>query len=379
MAPRIPFADNVWLRRFFRGARVLGLGIGVYTVGHLHGYVTHARDPALADRKQLLQFLHAHETKLKLENGTEIMSSTPFVEVPLAPPNPRSKLPNTVPAYTHCATGAMKQVETDSMWAKDAHTLERVGRRIFSASREVCDLGLQSCDPDSRDAFAAALDPAERELFDRICAIELDLEDWQSASRSLQYPWNSYMLGNEVVNAFFTPMLPHAFLVNRGLIAECRNDDELAHVLGHEMSHMICGHVEKALAFSVVLSVAQLFVLALLDPTGTLSFGGELLLWVGNSLGLITSAYSREEESEADNLGLIIAARACYDTKKAHLFFERPGASKATGYFDTHPADEVRVHNLSSAATSMHILTSHASCASTRKNADAMYKLLGLA
>lgn len=75
------------------------------------------------------------------------------------------------------------------------------------------------------------------------------------------------------------------------------------------------------MAFAFLISMAQLAVIAVLDPTGMFSFAGEALMWTGAQLGLIGAAFSRQNESQADELGLLIAARACYDTKKACLFF----------------------------------------------------------
>lgn len=231
--------------------------------------------------------------------------------------------------------------------------MEGVGCRIVKSAREVCELGIkarsfiESDDPDAEKEmrrYVESLDEAERHCFERVADVDLDLSTWQTALRSLNYQWSVIMVGDDSVNgtyyhdpercvyltnscvprarpAFFSPLLPHSFFVHDGLIKACKNDDELAHVLGHEMSHMICGHVESAIQFSALMSVAQLFVLALLDPTGVLAFGGEMLMYVGSTLGLMTSAYSRLNETQADELGLIIAAKACYDTKKAYLFF----------------------------------------------------------
>lgn len=110
--------------------------------------------------------------------------------------------------------------------------------------------------------------------------------------------------------------------VHEGLLANASNHDELAHVLGHEMSHMICGHVEDMIQFNATTSILQLIVISLLDPTGIMGFAGEFFLLMGSTLGLVTSAYSRQNEMQADELGLIITARACFDTDKAYRFFE---------------------------------------------------------
>jgi predicted Zn-dependent protease len=77
---------------------------------------------------------------------------------------------------------------------------------------------------------------------------------------------------------------------------------------------------------------------------------------------LLNAAYSRANETQADNLGLLIAARACYDTEKAHMFFthlREHGIQTPTSYLDTHPADHERVVNLASAAVQLRPMVDH--------------------
>eukprot|EP00035_Acanthoeca_spectabilis_P012106 m.214231 g.214231 ORF g.214231 m.214231 type:complete len:396 (+) comp15530_c0_seq4:138-1325(+) len=383
--------NNIWFRRTFRGARVTALTFGVFTAGHLHGYMTYAKDPEKNDREQLLQFLHAHEVNLRLDTGREVKTSLPFIQTILSGRTKRDKLPEDpkeVPAFTHCNTGEIIPIEVSEEWGQCALRMEGVGSRIVKSAREVCELGIkarsfiESDDPDAEKEmrrYVESLDEAERHCFERVADVDLDLSTWQTALRSLNYQWSVIMVGDDSVNAFFSPLLPHSFFVHDGLIKACKNDDELAHVLGHEMSHMICGHVESAIQFSALMSVAQLFVLALLDPTGVLAFGGEMLMYVGSTLGLMTSAYSRLNETQADELGLIIAAKACYDTKKAYLFFTHAkGNPTPTSYFDTHPSDFDRVRDMEAAAAAMHIVTGHSACAPTETAAKSFMAKLGL-
>ena len=75
-------------------------------------------------------------------------------------------------------------------------------------------------------------------------------------------------------NAFVSEMLPQKIFVTTGLFDEIvNNDDELAMILGHEVSHLIKGHGSEASAFESLIRGAEILVL-LLDPTeGLLSLG----------------------------------------------------------------------------------------------------------
>jgi len=140
---------------------------------------------------------------------------------------------------------------------------------------------------------------------------------------------------------------PNAFqtLDNRGrpvigftlaLIAEARNADELAFVLGHEAGHHIAGHIPKR--EEQALSGALL--------AGVLAAAGGLSpeeVEAAQELGAATAArgYSREFELEADALGAEIAWAAGYDPVLGSAFFDRlpdPGDR----FSSTHPANSQR-------------------------------------
>jgi len=75
-------------------------------------------------------------------------------------------------------------------------------------------------------------------------------------------------------NAFVSEMLPKKIFVTTGLFDQfVKNDDELAIILGHEISHLIKGHCSKASGFESIIRGVEILVL-MLDPTeGLLSIG----------------------------------------------------------------------------------------------------------
>ncbi|MFG6564659.1 M48 family metallopeptidase [Sulfitobacter sp. 1A13421] len=121
------------------------------------------------------------------------------------------------------------------------------------------------------------------------------------------------------------------------LIADARNEDELAFVLGHEAAHHIAGHIERqqqnAMAGAVIFA-----------GLATLSGGDATAVRTAQELGAEVGArrYSKDFELEADALGTIITARAGYDPLRGAEFFTRipdPGDR----FLGTHPPNNARI------------------------------------
>lgn len=121
------------------------------------------------------------------------------------------------------------------------------------------------------------------------------------------------------------------------LIADARNADELAFVLGHETAHHIAGHIgrqqQNAVAGAVIFS-----------GLATLAGGGADAVRTAQRVGAQVGArsYSKEFELEADALGTVITARAGYNPLRGAEFFTRipdPGDK----FLGTHPPNAERI------------------------------------
>ena len=124
-------------------------------------------------------------------------------------------------------------------------------------------------------------------------------------------------------NAFVLP--GGKVFVYSGLLRVCRNEDALAAVLGHEVAHNTASHVAERLsaAWVVDLTAGSLFFLA-----GALPGLAFFLLWtcVGGFYIQDLLYYlpmGRKQESEADYIGLMMMAEACYDPRQAVGFWQR--------------------------------------------------------
>ena len=127
-----------------------------------------------------------------------------------------------------------------------------------------------------------------------------------------QLPYEFVVLNDSVPNAWAMPGGKIAF--NRGLLYELNSEAELAAVLGHEIVHAAARHGAKSMERGVFLQGAMLAVgLATQDSNyANLIVGGSQL-----GMGLITTKYGRDAESEADLYGMDYMKRAGYDPSAA--------------------------------------------------------------
>ena len=121
------------------------------------------------------------------------------------------------------------------------------------------------------------------------------------------------------------------------LIADARNEDELAFVLGHETAHHIAGHIGRQQQNAVVGAVIS-------AGLATLGGGDATAVRTAQRVGAQVGArsFSKEFELEADALGTVITARAGYDPVRGAQFFTRipdPGDQ----FLGSHPPNAARI------------------------------------
>ena len=158
------------------------------------------------------------------------------------------------------------------------------------------------------------------------------------------------VLDTPMVNAF---ALPGGYTyVTRGLVALANSEAELAGVIGHEIAHVTARHGMKRQS-------SQQSAAVLVGVLGAaINVGTGLDVGVATDLarlggGAVLAGYSREQEYEADNLGIQAMSRAGYDPTAQADFLGSPGryaavmsgnkVSSRSGWFDSHPNNKDRV------------------------------------
>jgi len=164
--------------------------------------------------------------------------------------------------------------------------------------------------------------------------------------------WEVNVVDSDEVNAFV--LANGQIFVFTGILNEMENENELAGVLGHEIAHAIMGHSAELLSlagFFNVFSLAILTTLWAVIPTDIGAFAASLLQNTIEDL-IINLPYSRKIEQEADEVGLLLAARACYDVRYVPRFWHRMhlkdggGSDAIMKWFSTHPTNASRVKQI---------------------------------
>ena len=164
------------------------------------------------------------------------------------------------------------------------------------------------------------------------------------------FDWEYALVDSPLVNAFCLPGGKVA--VYTGLLPVAENEAGLATVMAHEIAHAIAQHgAERALQqqLSGVVGTALAAGLGSAEPEQRAAVLA--LFGAGAQYGVLLP-YGRDQESEADRIGLIYMARAGYDPRESVRFWERMGAAQ-TGpqppeYASTHPSHERRIADLQS-------------------------------
>jgi predicted Zn-dependent protease len=154
--------------------------------------------------------------------------------------------------------------------------------------------------------------------------------------------WTFRVVDDPIVNAF---ALPGGYIyITRGILANLQNEAELATVVGHEIGHVTARHSVNQISKSQLAQLG-LGASAIVAPEYATAFGG----LAETGLGLLFLKYGRDDERQADDLGLRYVLRADYDPRPAAGVFDTltrvsqaGGGDRAPAWSSTHPAPENR-------------------------------------
>ena len=178
------------------------------------------------------------------------------------------------------------------------------------------------------------------------------------ASDRPQQPFTFFLLRDRQINAFAT--LGGYIGTNAGLVLAAETEDEVAGVIAHEVAHVTQAHVlrsvERAQRDSVPLLLAMLGAIIAAQQAGGRSSGDATSAALVTGMGLMQQRmidYTRDNESEADRVGIRNLARGGYDPEAMADFFQtlqgvvrmNQGDERASvpGYLQTHPLTLSRI------------------------------------
>ena len=167
---------------------------------------------------------------------------------------------------------------------------------------------------------------------------------------ALKWKWEVNVMESEEVNAYC--MAGGKIMVYTGLLEQIKpSDDELAAVMGHEISHALREHVREQMSRAKAQQYGLLGLAAAVGVATKNADNASTALALGGTVASValTLPNSRTAEHEADEIGLELAARAAYNPQAAISLWNKMnalGGSKPPEFLSTHPSGESRIADL---------------------------------
>ena len=187
---------------------------------------------------------------------------------------------------------------------------------------------------------------AER-LIKMVPKVSADLAAAHGVAESKSYQnfeWSAAVIDSQEANAFCLP--GGKIAVYTGLLPITQNTDALAVVMGHEIAHALLRHGSQRMAQQKLVQMGQMAAgVSGLDPQVMSAIGA------GVQYGVVLP-YGRGHETQADEVGLMLAAAACFNPEAAVPLWERMsslgGGQRPPEFASTHPDPANRIQHLQS-------------------------------
>src|SRR6266446_402021 len=288
-----------------------------------------------------------HTLKLALVGALTAGSAlaAPQSQDPPPPAQDPAKTPPPAQQQTQQQTGSQPVQQKDTVTPKNSkEDVDAIGNRnvgkgvnLFSLEREIS-LGKGLAQEVERSSKLID-DPIVTEYVNRVGQNLVRNSD-------AKVPFTIKVIDSDEVNAFALP--GGFFYVNSGLILRAQEESELAGVMAHEIAHVAARHGTKQATKGDLIQIASIPAMIML-PYGWAGYG--IYQGMNFLIPMTFLKFSRDNEREADFLGLQYMYKAGYDPNSYVTFFERiqadekrrPGTiGKA---FATHPPTQDRIEN----------------------------------
>ncbi len=174
-------------------------------------------------------------------------------------------------------------------------------------------------------------------------AVETYLKNNGLSSEIQNFAWAFNLVQNSEANAFCMP--GGKIVVYEGLLPITQNEASLAIVLGHEIAHAVAKHSAEQMSKKIRQQYGTQIGGALLGQVVGSNAASIASQVAQTGFSLANLKYSRDDETEADHMGLIFAAMAGYDPQVAIPFWQRmsSGNSNQSDFLSDHPSDAKRI------------------------------------
>lgn len=200
-------------------------------------------------------------------------------------------------------------------------------------------------DAASKNALAPDEHPQVQRL--RLIAKKLIPQSMDWNPRAKEWRWEVNLVGSTQINAFCMPGGKIAFYT--GILTQLQlTDDEVAMVMGHEIAHALREHARermgKASATNGVATVGGALAAVFLGVSPQITD-----MVASQGANLLNLKFSRDDETEADLVGMEIAARAGYDPRSGVTLWQKMSAANKNApqqWLSTHPSGTTRIQEI---------------------------------
>jgi len=175
----------------------------------------------------------------------------------------------------------------------------------------------------------------------------MQLKDNNIYSRIEGYKWEFNLVDENTMNAWCMP--GGKVVVYSGILPVTKTEEGLAVVMVHEIAHAISRHGNERMSQGMLAQgISTGIAVAMRDkPAATQSL---FLGSVGAGTGLGMLAFGRNQESEADKMGMVFMAMAGYQPEAAIPFWQRMkavgGGGSTPEFMRTHPGNDIRISRI---------------------------------
>lgn len=159
--------------------------------------------------------------------------------------------------------------------------------------------------------------------------------------------WEVVVFEDKSLNAFALP--GNKIGVHTGLVDLADNQDQLASVIGHEIGHVLARHSNERMSQKLGAQMGISLIAAVAAPRTPMGQTALSLLGIGTQYGLIMP-FSRLHESEADNIGVELMAKAGFDPAESITLWQKMAlasqGSQPVEFLSTHPSHATRIQDL---------------------------------
>ena len=228
---------------------------------------------------------------------------------------------------------------------------ERSQLLLVSESQEM-QLGAQAYEQVLKDPkVKISHDPREIEPVKRVAARIIEAaKNSKYAETARQFDWEvSVIKDDKTMNAFALP--GGKIAVYTGIFSVAKNEAGLAAIIGHEVTHALARHGAERMSQGQLAQVGLTVADVLIGSSAGNPATAQLMmaaLGLGVNVGVMLP-FSRSHESEADYVGLLLAAQAGYDPHEAVRVWERMeqlSKGQPPEFLSTHPGHETRIKQL---------------------------------